>query len=155
MKNAHRFAVVAAAILFTAVVMSPVVAGPTVGDLLHEIAKFNNLPATSGVQAAAELRAMGVNLPALELGKDLTQGDVVRIARALGVNVSSSNPGASFSGKQVNQFIDSFGGQLVFGSNTSARPNQNDSHFSENGADPRTKGKGKKKGLFKSPSEPE
>lgn len=113
----------------------------TVGQFLVEIAKVKNLAANDGRTAANSLKAAGVALPEIDLTKSLSEGDVAVIARAAGVNLTTSNPSASFSRSQVDNFIKSFGTEL--GRNPGDGPVQpNAPSF-----DPETKGqkKGHKK----------
>ena len=163
MKNACRIAVVAATLLSIVVVASPALAAGssdvTVGQFLQEIAKVNNLSAISGGHAAAALREAGVNLPHLELNGLLTEGDVAAISKAMGLNVTTSTPQARFDNGQMNQFMSSFSGNLDVGGPGGGLPGD-DNRMNvppppkPGHTDPRTKGKGKKKGLFRSPSEP-
>ncbi len=141
-----------AAALAIAVVLSavPVVAADgslTVGDFVKQIARVKQLDAKDAVTARASIEATGVRLPEIRLDKRLTQGDVAQISTAVGIPVTTSTPAAEFTPDQLDRFMSNFGPEL-------GAP-QASTDGTNNGADPRTKGKGKKKGLFKrSPSEP-
>ena len=72
------------------------------------------------------------------------------------MDVSTAQPDASFSSGQVSQFVNAFGDQFDVSPGSGGGDNSTQgSKNPDQGADPRTKGKGLKKGLFKSPSEPE
>ncbi len=108
MKNVSRIALMAALALAVAVVATPnYAADVTVGQFLVEIAKVKNLNAADPNAAAAALK-----VPAANLSKPLTEGDVAGIAKALGLNVKTSNPQASFGSKQVSTFLSAFGPEL-------------------------------------------
>jgi hypothetical protein len=122
----------------------------TVGDFVIQLAKVRGYTASNAAEAKASIEGTGIMLPVMDFDRTLTQGDVVRIGNAAGLNLNSSTPEAAFTGDQLNSFMVSFAPELgaTDGENTT------DGAKNGNGADPRTKGKGKKKGLFRSPSEP-
>lgn len=166
MKNTKRV-VLAVAVLFVVSVVAPAFAAAdvTVGSFLQEIAKLNNLPAQDGREAMTSLRAAGMNIPAMDTRKALTEGDVLSISEVVGLNLSTKDPSALFTQAQVDDFLGSFGSEFdtndlaqnddgLPGDDEQARP---EDHAGGNGkgADPLTKGKGKKKGHDRSPSEPE
>jgi len=108
---------------------------------------------------AEALREAGIRLPSdLMLSARLTEGDVARISRALGLAVSTNRPGAGFSGQQVDKFFASFRVELTLapdgGDLDSARGAVAGTQFN-----PYTKGKGgskgKKRGHDFTPTEPE
>ena len=121
--------------------------GITVGDFLLRIATAENLHPGDGADAARLLRAGGVNLPVVRPGALLTEGTVAAISRAFGIRVTTSRPDAPFGQDAVDAFMIQFKPE-VSGSDQAAtgdsgpypRPN-------DNAADPRTKGRGKKKGI--------
>ena len=124
-----------------------------IGDFLVDIAQVMNLESGNAVEALDALRAQGYDIPTMDLGADLTEGNVVSIAGALGQQVTSSSPGALFSQQDAGRFIGSF----ERGLDTSASDTETDG--TEKGdkpkVDPLTKGNGLKKGLYKkSASEP-
>ena len=84
----------------------------TVGRFYVELAKAKNL--VSGDAAAAEnnLRRSGVVLPALALEKNLTEGDMQSISTALGLKVTTAQPGSIISETQMSTYLASFGGQI-------------------------------------------
>ena len=85
----------------------------TVGRFIVELAKAKKLTATDARLATASLADVGVMLPAeLSFDKPLTEGDVVRLARAAGLNVSSSDPDRPFDFEQVDRFFLAFTAQL-------------------------------------------
>jgi hypothetical protein len=122
----------------------------TVGDFLVSLAGAAGLDASSQTAAQNSLRDAGWGLPDLNLGAMLTEGDVVAIAASGGLKVTTSTPQASFDQSRVQSFLTAFGPTI------NAEGAHADSHPApwDHGADPRTKGKGKKKGLYKSPSKP-
>jgi hypothetical protein len=145
-----RFGVAAAALVAAALFGGVALAkSATVGDFLLEIAKAKSLSAADAASAKAALTANGVVLPPLPLDKALTEGDVVRIGGALGVNVTTSSPSASFDASQVDGFISTFGKTLTGVGGDTQSPNADP--FPTPGSD---KGRGKKKGHNKSPSDP-
>ena len=122
----------------------------TVGDFLVEIAKAKSLSAADPVTARAALTASGLTLPNLSLDKALTEGDVAQIGGAMGLPVTSANPSAGFDASQVDGFISTFGKNLAGAGNGTQAPASADP-FPTPGTD---KGRGKKKGHNKSPSDP-
>lgn len=140
-----------AAVLVALALCVPAVAAErvTVGDFVVELAKVKNLQANSPVEARTALTANGVRIPALDLGKTLTQGDVVEIGNAAGLNLNSSTPDAEFGSDQLSSFMISFGPELG-----QSEPEVGTDKNDKEKVDPLTKGKGKKKGLRRSPSEP-
>jgi hypothetical protein len=137
------------ALVALAVVVPAHAAGKvTVGDFLTQIAQVKNLPATDAETAAASLKAAGVNLPVLDVKANLDEGTVAQIAGSLGLNVSTNNPGASFSASQVDAFVSTFASEIGRPlPGTGAQPKSSVPSF-----DPETKGK--KKGHHKSQCEP-
>ena len=126
MKNTKRI-VLAMAILLIVTMAAPAFAAAdvTVGGLLQEIAKLNNLPAIDGDVAMQSLRAAGMNIPALDTRKTLTEGDVVSISEVIGLNLSTKDPESIFSRAQLDGFLDSFGDELDvndFGQNDDGLP---------------------------------
>ena len=83
----------------------------TVGQFVQRIAD------AKGVDATVDgLASVGVRVPAdLEFSAKLTEGDVVDIARAMGINVRSGNPDASFTADQVDRFFLSFDSDITAG----------------------------------------
>lgn len=128
--------------------------GYTVGRFLVEIVSAKGPAATSPDQAARTLRAAGYQLPNLPLDAALTEGAVTEIAIALGIKVTTRSPNAQFSGSQVDAFLTTFGPEIRGGCQPQGNGNGN-GQGNGNGADPRTKGKGWKKGLYKSHHQPD
>lgn len=147
--TALRVAAAAVAVAVLLVLVPAEAADASVGDLLVRLATALNLPATSPAAAAEALRAAGYEIPALDLDKVLTEGDVVAVARALGIRVSSSSPDAAFDASKIEILVESL--VLPELDPSSADPL---GLSDDNGADPATKGRGRKKGLDKTPSEP-
>jgi hypothetical protein len=131
---------------------------PTVGDFLTAYAKALNieLPANATSETiVATLRASGVKLDAtVDSAKSLTQGDVVRIGKANGLRLSSSNPEDAFTSVEMGQFFASYGAVLA-GTNGDTRVAASDNPPGDPASHANTD-KGKKKGRpFQSPTEPE
>ncbi|HKQ60150.1 MAG TPA: hypothetical protein VJS92_02625 [Candidatus Polarisedimenticolaceae bacterium] len=166
MKNVRRMAFGMVALALAATLSMPSFAGPAmVGDFVRAIASAKSLPAGDVRLAVDSLASRGVRLPAdLDLAAPLTEGAVQKIARAAGINVTTSNPQASFTSEQVGRFV------LAFGTELGARNGSGDNATRDAGCgnpdcpgngpsfDPFTKGKGKHKGKGKgleTPSDPE
>ncbi len=149
------------ALLLVLALVQPSLAGSaevSVGDFVVRLAQAKNLEATDARVAAESLHRDGIQLPTdLELSRDLTEGDVARISRALGLAVSTNRPEADFSSEQVDRFFASFRVEMALN-----RPETEPSAHTRAPAgafNPYTKGKGalkgKKRGHQVSPSEPE
>ncbi len=119
-----------------------------VGELLHRVARVRNLPAVDGPDAARLLRESGVALPDLSLDQVLTEGMVVAISRSIGVRLKSSRPDAVFDSRSLDIYLDMVSRQTP-APEPSATAGEPGPYPRPEGpaADPRTKGKGKKKGL--------
>jgi len=145
MKNWIRFGVL---FMGAALVVAPSFAAGevTVGQFLVEIAKVKNLAASDSISAEGALRASGAALPAIDHGKTLTEGDVAAISSSVGLRVTTRTPGAAFTRSQVDAYLVSFGKEL--GSQDSS------TRSADNLPPSASKGKGKKKGHFKSPTDP-
>jgi len=118
----------------------------TVKDFVVRIAQAKQLPATSCDGAASSLREAGYNLPVVSCDSTLTEGDVARISESIGIRVTTSQPTAVFGAAQVDAYFTAFERQV------SGDPDARGDGTDE-GSDPLTKGKGKKKGL-RSPDDP-
>lgn len=130
----------------------------TVGNFVRRLAQAKNLIAADARIAVDSLREAGIRLPSdLMLSARLTEGDVARISRALGLAVSTNRPDAGFSSEQVDLFFASFRVELTLTADGGA----GDSARGGNGSpfNPYLKGKGggkgKKKGHDFTPAEPE
>ena len=151
MKNTRTLGGVVATLVALALCVPAMAANTvTVGDFVMELARVKGYTASNVAQAKASIESTGVTLPVADFDRVLTQGDVVAIGNAAGLNLSSSTPETAFTGDQVDAFLVSLAPEL----GATDGDNATDGAYNDNGADPRTKGKGKKKGLFRSPSEP-
>jgi hypothetical protein len=136
------------ALLAVGTVLAPAFAGNvTVGRFYTELAQAKRLVSVDAASAEASLRGAGFNLPKLDLGKSLTEGDMTSISTALGLSVTTEKPSQLISDAQLNTFMSSFGSQIgaptgKLGGAVTVDP------FAVNGS------KGKKKGHHKSTSEP-
>ena len=131
----------------------------TVRDFVRRLAQFKNLNAADARIAVDSLYGAGIRLPSdLALSAQLTEGDVARISRALGLAVSTNRPEAGFSSEQVDLFFTSFRVELTLAVDGGAR-NIDRGNASGVPFNPYTKGKGggkgKKRGHDFTPSEPE
>jgi hypothetical protein len=156
MRNLKRLAVVVVA--FAAMLAVPALGAEdvTVGDFVIGLAKLKQLNAADSRIAADSLEAVGVRLPGdVALNQRLTEGEVARISRLAGLNVTTSRPDRQFTRLQMDLFFDSFGSELAGDSGTATM--RTDNYPPSVGFDPISKGKGKKKGLWKrrTPTEPE
>ena len=131
----------------------------TVGSFVQRLAQSKNLNSADAQIAVESLGEAGIRLPPdLELSTRLTEGDVARISRALGLAVSTNRPDSEFSDKQVDKFFASFRVELTLaldgGDSNDARGIGAGAQFN-----PYTKGKGgskgKKRGHDFTPTEPE
>ncbi len=115
-KGIRRGAVMLALVTLASVATSPAAATDeetTVGRFVVELAKAKKLTATDARVAAASLADVGVELPKeLDFEKRLTEGDVVLLARAAGLNVSSTDPDRPFDAEQVDRFFLAFSAEL-------------------------------------------
>ncbi len=147
-----------AALLVTAAVPAFAASDATVGEFVIRLAKTRNLAATDARIAVDALRGIGVRVPAdLNYSKKLTEGDVARLSRSFGLNVTTTSPDNSFTTDQVDSFFATFGVDIGFITETEG--NSTRDHNSNMTFDPYSKGKGgskgKKKGHDFTPSEPE
>jgi hypothetical protein len=155
--NVKRFGVLFVALAMIAVALPTLAAtDATVGDFVVRLAKARNLGATDARVAADSLRGVGVRMPAdLNFSKRLTEGEVARIARTFGVNVTTTNPDNEFTNDQVDRFFSAFAVNLQQGAGSE------DSVTGDDGPpfNPYAKGKGgskgKKKGHSFTATEPE
>ncbi|TDI47477.1 MAG: hypothetical protein E2P01_06910 [Acidobacteria bacterium] len=147
-----------AALLVTAAVPAFAASDATVGEFVIRLAKTRNLVATDARIAVDALRGIGVRVPAdLNYSKKLTEGDVARLSRSFGLNVTTTSPDNSFTTDQVDSFFATFGVDIGFTAETEG--NSTRDHSSGLAFDPYSKGKGgskgKKKGHDFTPTEPE
>jgi len=130
----------------------------TVGTFVERLAQSKNLDATDARIAVRQLRDAGIHLPSdLVLSDRLTEGDVARISRALGLNVSTNRPGAGFSGEQMDVFFASYQVERALAADTSldgVRSTGSGPPFNPY-AKGKGGGKGKKRGHYVVPSDPE
>ena len=173
MRKVKRLAAVAVALVLTAALAAPAIAGDiTVGRFIEELAKVKNLNATDPAIAADSLRAVGIRLDrGLQLDKRLTEGDVAEISRAAGLLVTTSNPEAIFDSEKAEKYFAVFQFELSQGSLSSAtecapgdctNPGEGSGPGTGNGNgppfDPFSKGRGNAKGKSKqnrTPTNPE
>jgi len=148
-----------ATLLVMAAVPTFAASDATVGDFVIKLAKSRNLAATDARVAGDALRGIGVRVsPEMNYSARLTEGDVARLARSLGLNVTTTTPDNSFTSEQVDTFFATFGNDI----NTKLTGNGQDMRSNENSGppfNPYSKGKGgdkgKKKGHDFTPTEPE
>ena len=153
-------ALLVAVVLVTAAVPALAASDATVGEFVIKLAKSRNLAATDARVAVDALRGIGVRVPAdLNYSKRLTEGDVARLSRTFGLNVTTATPDNSFTTDQVDRFFATFG--VDIGANLTDG-SRNETRASENSGppfNPYSKGKGgsngKKKGHDFTPTEPE
>jgi hypothetical protein len=150
MRRFNRFGLIA--VLAVAAAAAPALAGSvTVGRFYTEIAKAKHMTAVDAASAEAGLRGAGYRLPQLDLGKELTEGDMTAISKSLGLSVTTSRPTTPVSETSMNRFMSSFSNEIVIGGG-----DENPQSPTDVIGDPGNSGngKGKKKGHNKSTSEP-
>jgi hypothetical protein len=151
-------------------VVAPALADGTtkVGDFLIRLAEFKNLHPADSRMAAGALTRVGIDVPGdLDHDAVLTEGEVTRLSRLAGVNVTTRTPGRIFNADQVERFFASFADELA-ASDAATRECTHPSGDCSNPGnpypdpqapfDPFSKGKGKNKGKGKggmTPTEPE
>ena len=106
------------------------------------------------------LRGIGVRVPPnMNYSARLTEGDVARLARSFGLNVTTTTPDNSFTTEQVDTFFATFGSDITTKLTGSNGQDMRDSENSGPPFNPYSKGKGgdkgKKKGHDFTPTEPE
>ena len=146
---------------------------PTVGEFAVRLASKMNLSSevSTPEQALAALRAAGVvSGEPLNLGAPLTESAIVRLTSPLKLGLTTQSPDRKFSREQTDTFFSVFSGTLRKGVGKTSGTQSlggvrvlaaastilNGSEPPDDGgqgADPLTKGKGKKKGL--SPGDPD
>ena len=131
----------------------------TVGDFVVRLAKARNLAATDARIAYDALRGVGVRLPAdMSFSKRLTEGDVARVSRAMGLNVTTATPDNEFTNDQVDRFFSTFAVNIQL-NNTGNDTVAGDGNNEGPPFNPYSKGKGgskgKKKGHNFTPTDPE
>ena len=141
-------ALVAGVFLLAAVVPALAADDMTVGKFVQELARAKQLGAQDVQTAVLSLERSGVRLPAgTELTKQLTEGDVARLSRLVGLNVTTTRPNANFDAERTQTFFDNFGEELGkpgTSFETSAKKEESGPPF-----DPYAKGKGGSKGKKK------
>jgi hypothetical protein len=120
--------------------------GITAGEFLVKIADARNLDAVDGASAMKLLRFSGVDLPDIDMTGALTEGTVAAISSSLGIPVSTSRPLEEFKRRAVKAYMDQFKAAVNPFRNTAVDPGPYP-RPNDTAADPRAKGKGKKKGL--------
>ena len=154
--NVKRLGALFVALAMVAVALPAFAGNATVGDFVIKLAKARNLGATDARVAVNSLRGVGVRMPAdINLSKQLTEGDVASLSRALGVNVTTTNPDNAFTDDQVDRFFAAFAVNLQ-----NVGGESNDTAASDGPPfNPYSKGKGgskgKKKGHSFTATEPE
>ena len=102
-----------AALLVMAAVPAIAARDATVGEFVIKLAKSRNLAATDAGVAGNSLRGIGVRIsPNLDYSARLTEGDVTRLSRSMGLNVTTTTPDNSFSTVQVDTFFATFGNDI-------------------------------------------
>jgi len=110
MRNSNRLGVLTLTLTAVLLCAGPALAADvSVGEFVQELARATHLDAATPQEALDSLAAAGLRLPSnLDMGKRLTELDVTEISRSVGLNLTTSRPGASFSSAQVDQFLESF-----------------------------------------------
>ena len=156
MRNPMRLGALVVAVGLAVAIAVPVFAADeaTVGYFIVELAKAKRLNAADSQIAVDSLAAVGIRLPTdLSLGSPLTEGEVARLSRLVGVAVSTSRPESLFSRIQVDRFFNTFAGEMTQEPDDASEATVRSPTFN-----PYSKGKGKHKGKSKwaiTPTEPE
>jgi len=150
MKKSSRLgATVVAFVLMVALALPAVAADMTVGSFVQKLAREKNLDATDAQTAVDSLAAAGVRVPAdIQLNGRLTEGDVARVSRSAGFNVTTARPSAYFDAARVDLFFNTFAYELGPGRGTDNRSTDSADQRSDVGTggppfNPFGKGKGK------------
>jgi len=146
-----------AALLVMAAMPAHAASDATVGDFVIKLAKSRNLASTDAQVAGNALRGIGVRVPAdLTYSSRLTEGDVTRLSRSFGLNVTTTTPDKLFTNDQVDSFFATFGSDI--GTKLTGTGESQRNHDSGLDFNPYSKGKGgskgKKKGHDFTPMEP-
>lgn len=161
MKEFSRLsATVVASLLVVALALPAVAADMTVGNFVQKLAREKKLDATDAQTAVDSLAAAGVRLPAdLQLNGRLTEGDVARVSRSAGLNVTTARPSAYFDAARVDLFFNTFAYELGPGRGTDGllADSGDQRSFDDRGGPPfdpfgKGKGKGGTKGKGKGPN---
>ncbi len=116
MRKLQQMGAVALAALLVATTVPALTAADdiTVGQFVQRIAQTKDLQADDAFVAAESLARVGVQLPAsVVFSNKLREGDVVAIARSMGINVRSGDPDATFGESQVDRFFLSFSREIT------------------------------------------
>lgn len=153
-KGRTGFAAVAIAVLLTGGVAIGAAGSYTMGDFVAEFAARAGIDGATPHDALEGLRDAGYAVDRIALDVPATEGAVADFARAAGLRVTSSRPNAPFDRGLADAFFQTFHREIAGADGSDPSAASSDSEEGENRADPLTKGKGKKKGLLRSPSEP-
>jgi hypothetical protein len=163
MKIGSPWRIAAGIVLAVSAAALPALAGDamTVGQFLEQIARHRGHDVADARAAADALAADGVRVAARSnaLSRELTEGDVVAITRALGLKVTTRRPDAPFDRAQVDELLTYFSTELGAtasdpGATTYDVPPPDQAGGQGPGFDPFSKGKGKGKNGGVTPSEP-
>jgi len=151
--NATKWMRLGALVIVAAAALPTAASNPTtVGELIVGIAQIRDLDATDARIAAESLTRAGVTLPTdLQFSKALTEADVIHVARAFGLKVTTTRPDQLFDEGQLNRFFTAFRGELSTDYVRSG-PLPGDNGLGP-AFDPFSKGKGKGKSVA-SPTDP-
>ncbi|HET9481014.1 MAG TPA: hypothetical protein VFP98_04590 [Candidatus Polarisedimenticolia bacterium] len=122
---------------------------PTVGDFITRYAQTMNLAQDpTQEEALALLRGAGlIGAEEIDLSAPVTEGLVVDVSVRSGLAISSRSPEKPISSRQMNRYFSAFGSKIAGGPQWGAFAAGENAVRPPNAADPRTKGRGKKKGL--------
>ncbi len=131
---------------------------PSVGDLVLQVAQRRQMPAASPQEARAMLERAGSDLSGLDLDTPLTERTLVRVCNAVGLAVTTRDPDAPVDAERLRRFLSVLGPEITrSGSAPQASSSGTPGPYprpNDHAADPLSKGKGKKKGIPRSPSDP-
>jgi hypothetical protein len=111
MRRVNRFGPIAA-LAVTMWVVPAFAGGVTVGRFYSAVAQAKQLISTDEASSEASLRAAGFELPQIALDKNLTEGDLTAISKALGVAVTTHRSSQPVSASQLDTYLSVFAARL-------------------------------------------
>jgi len=85
----------------------------TVGDFVKGVAETRGIVRDTPAAAREALGRYGYDVPSVDSGKTLTEGDVVRIGNALGLNLATSQPTSTFDFDRMQRFLRAVGPRIA------------------------------------------
>lgn len=158
MRELRPMILLVACVAFLSAVPSQAADEVTIGRFVQELARIKQVDAADVQTAVGSLTGAGVRIPAdIDFSGPLTEGDVARLSRLVGLELTTTRPDRLFGARRLDVFFEVFASELQpRGSSDESETRGQPSGGPE--FDPYGKGnggsKGKKKG-HRSPSDPE